>query len=998
MRLHRLELSAIGPFAGPQLVDFDELTASGLFLLEGPTGAGKTTVLDAITFALYGPGERNGDGRLRSDFAPRDCAPSVALEFSVRGVRQRISRSPEFERPKRRGDGTTRQSAQAHLERHVNGRWVSRSSNKAEIADMLAEDLGLSRDQFTQVVLLPQGDFARFLQASDDDRRSLLTKLFGTQLYDRITDEFERQGQLATRDLEAAARRVRSCVAAAGEAAGLTPADREALCDLDPLARAQRLIELGGQLEADAAHAQTEAASAAECIVELREGAAAAAATVDGIERFAAALRLGAEHDRERHGHDAARARLAAARRAEAVRGMLRSLDEAEATVASATAEVSILDAAAAEQEMSDAVVDEAARAAADYLRAAAELQHLAEREQELTALRDECAAARLRADQAADRVAGLADRLAALPAEVAAAAERLDVLRAIAGTGAEARARVASVRAAADAASRLEALQPLHDAARAAGRRAIGSHQRAVDRHQAAVEARLRGMAAELAGRLAKGDPCPVCGATEHPQLSLPAPDAVTAADVEAAATRRAEAEAARSAAEAHLAALHTEVAAARAVAGAASPAELEHILAALVAQLDAADTASAELAELEPVHAALSAEQGELSRRHTEAVAVATAAAAAVHALSARHAELDSALTAARDGHPSVTERQQALQAAALRYDALAAAGRALCSATAQRDAVRSRAQQEAVDAGFDDLDDARTATLTATQLTVLQHDVERWEQQAEQLQAAIRAAEIAGIDTDRESLDEQRMRSRRLAAATARELAVGVERAEAAAALAVRATHARDRFVERCTDVADAAGDHERSATESEPVRYLSKLTRGMAGQRRVALTTFVLRRWFEQVVHAANVRLLVISSGRYELVRVDEGNGRSERSGLTLQVIDRHTGEARPARSLSGGETFYTSLALALGLADVVRAEAGGIELDTLFIDEGFGSLDAQTLDEVMAVIEDLRDRGRVVGIVSHVAELKELIHERVEVRRLADGSSTVRVVA
>jgi exonuclease SbcC len=168
--------------------------------------------------------------------------------------------------------------------------------------------------------------------------------------------------------------------------------------------------------------------------------------------------------------------------------------------------------------------------------------------------------------------------------------------------------------------------------------------------------------------------------------------------------------------------------------------------------------------------------------------------------------------------------------------------------------------------------------------------------------------------------------------------------------------------------------------------------------MEGHHRVALTTYVLRQWFEQVVAAANVRLSVMSSGRYELRRTDEGQTRRQRSGLTLSVIDRHTGEERSPRSLSGGETFYTSLALARGRADVVKAEAGGVDLDTLFIDEGFGSLDAETLDQVLGVIDELRDRGRVVGIVSHVADLKDRVPERLEVRRRADGSSAVRVVA
>ncbi|MDQ6849196.1 MAG: SMC family ATPase, partial [Actinomycetota bacterium] len=204
MRLHHLRLRAFGPFATEQTIDFDPLGAGGLFLLDGPTGAGKSTVLDAITFALYGPGERGGDGRLHSHFADPSVEPRVVLEFSLRGVRQRVTRTPEFPRPKRRGDGTTIQHAAVHLQRHENGQWVSRSSNKAEVGEILGDEIGLTRDQFTQVALLPQGEFMRFLRATDDDRRVLLTRLFGTQLYDRITDELERCRQVAAKELEAA--------------------------------------------------------------------------------------------------------------------------------------------------------------------------------------------------------------------------------------------------------------------------------------------------------------------------------------------------------------------------------------------------------------------------------------------------------------------------------------------------------------------------------------------------------------------------------------------------------------------------------------------------------------------------------------------------------------------------------------------------------------------------------------------------------------------------
>jgi len=203
---------------------------------------------------------------------------------------------------------------------------------------------------------------------------------------------------------------------------------------------------------------------------------------------------------------------------------------------------------------------------------------------------------------------------------------------------------------------------------------------------------------------------------------------------------------------------------------------------------------------------------------------------------------------------------------------------------------------------------------------------------------------------------------------------------------------------RFSQRLGEVHAAEESHDQLVEATETVIRLASLAKGMDGHRRVALTTYVLRHWFEQVVAAANVRLSVMSSGRYQLKRIDEGENKRQRAGLTLSVIDRHTGEERSPKSLSGGETFYTSLALALGLADVVKAGAGGVDLDTLFIDEGFGSLDADTLDQVLGVIDDLRDRGRVVGIVSHVADLKDRVAERLEVRRIADGSSTLRVVA
>src|SRR6266700_203253 len=223
MRLHSLGLQAFGPFATPQRIDFDRLAAGGLFLLEGPTGAGKTTVLDAITFALYGglAGEDAGADRLHSHFADPGVEPAVTLEFSVRGDRYLITRVPEHRRPKRRAQGYTTEAMRVHLRRREAGNWVSLSSNKAEVGDLVTDVIGLSRAQFTQVMLLPQGEFARFLRCDDDARRAVLTRLFGTELYDKITIELDCRRAQAMRERQAAEAEIGEAVSAAAEAAGL---------------------------------------------------------------------------------------------------------------------------------------------------------------------------------------------------------------------------------------------------------------------------------------------------------------------------------------------------------------------------------------------------------------------------------------------------------------------------------------------------------------------------------------------------------------------------------------------------------------------------------------------------------------------------------------------------------------------------------------------------------------------------------------------------------
>jgi len=994
MRLHTLELQAFGPYAAAQRVDFDRLAGSGLFLLEGPTGAGKTTILDAITFALYGglAGEGSGADRLRSHFARPDAEPSVTLEFSLRGIRYRVSRVPEHQRPKRRGGGYTTEPSHVHLQRRDGDRWISLSSNKAEVGEAITNLVGLNRVQFTQVMLLPQGEFAKFLRCGDDDRRTVLTKLFGTQLYDRITAELDRRRFEAERARVQAAKAIADAVSAAAEAAGLDPGERGELLVLSAADRAVRLKQVGDELaetfaltgEAlDLAASQARAALTAGERAKTRHGL---------LIRLAHALANLREHESTRAEQDHRAGRLAAARRAEPVRPLLAVLAEAEATAAAARQVLSGLEPDPAEDMVAGRGGPEAAIRAEECEHEAASLQHLVEAEAALPG-REVALDALAKAAATASALAGSLEMAKEeLPDRIAALATRLEEAKAEAASAESSRGRLAVIAKQRAAAIRLAERGPRLEARTSAVRDAVDHHQRLVDEHQEAVDARLRGMAAELAAGLAAGRPCPVCGSVAHPAPARPAGGAVTEQDLAEAAGRRDAAEARRRQAEAERDEVASEVAACAAVAEGRTPDDLAEEAAAQAESLKRAEQAAVEAARLGPELADRRAEQERVGH---ELLTAAKAAEASRERAGKARADLDALraeLAAAGHGYPAVSARQRALRTRAVKDKALAVALDRVAAAVAAEQRARVRVEQEALARGFATPEQARSAVAAPDVQARLDAQVTAWNSTLCALRAAAEADDLAGLDPG------EAPAAAAAAAAAAEALARAQEAEQDVRRSRERAAERATRLSDRLDQVRDAEESADRLAEATDPVIRLAGLAKGMDGHRRVALTTYVLRHWFEQVVAAANVRLAAMSSGRYELKRIDEGETRRQRAGLTLSVVDRHTGAERGPGSLSGGETFYTSLALALGLADVVKAEAGGVDLDTLFIDEGFGSLDADTLDQVMAVIDDLRDRGRVVGIVSHVADLKDRVAERLEVRRLPDGSSAVRVVA
>jgi exonuclease SbcC len=996
MRLHTLRLSAVGPFAAEQRIDFDRLGAGGLFLFEGPTGVGKSTILDALTFVLYGGlATASGDAaRLRSDFADPDTRPEVQVEFSVRGSRHRLTRSPEYQRPKKRGSGFTKEKSSVHLERLEGSRWVSRSHAKDEVGTLVTDLVGLNREQFRQVVLLPQGEFATFLRAGDDERREVLSRLFGAGFFARVTDLLQQRAQAATRELQAADFEVRSCIAAACEAAGLEAQERADVSERPLVERLAELEVIEARLRAAGEQADARVRDAQGFLAGARRERAEALGICDRVERrFAVVARL-AEAEATRAEHDARREAVARARGAAPIRPLVALADEADARVAQLRAELSAAPGdTMAPEHLQGRGGEELTRRAGAARRTAGELSHLVAIEADLPARRERAAVAARAAEQAAER-AGAADRRSAsLPQELAAAREALAVATG-AGAGVEAaQVLLDSLTAQLAAATRFGELSGQVEASREARRTAARAHGEAGDLHDLLIENRLSDLSGQLASRLVSGDPCLVCGSPDHPDPAAGAAAAVTEEQIRAAATERDHARVRLDEAETALVRVEADLAHFEQVAGGATPEQCRSRIDEVTGELAAGERAQAELGELTTRVAHLAAEQEQVHAAAVQLAGEVAAARSAAELAAGDLADREERVRAGRGAAASVQQRADDCVAHADALEALAGVVHELSRSLAAASTARTTAAAEAREAGFSTLADARAAMMPPADLRALQAQVEHWEAELAAATAQLDSAELrAVVDVEPEAARAV-LAAAELVVADAEQHLVGLQRTAALAARQV------ERFAERRAEVDQCAARRAELEASCADVVALDQYARGMSGSPRMSLVTFVLRYWFEQVVAAANLRLDHMSAGKYQLIRVDQGARRDARVGLGLVVLDRHTGRERSPATLSGGETFYTSLALALGLADVVVAQAGGAQLDTLFIDEGFGSLDPDTLDDVMGVIDDLRGNGRVVGIISHVPELKDRIAERLAVRRVRpDGPSTVEVRA
>ncbi|WP_406144631.1 AAA family ATPase [Streptomyces anulatus] len=1030
MRLHRLSITAFGPFGATQEVDFDALSSAGLFLLHGPTGAGKTSVLDAVCFALYGavPGARQSPGAsLRSDHAPADLSTEVQLELTVGGRRLEVTRSPAQPRPKKRGDGFTVEKAQSRLRGYDPERgWQALSKSHQEIGEELTQLIGMSRDQFCQVVLLPQGDFARFLRADAEARGKLLGRLFDTRRFAAVEERLAELRRGAEARVTAADERVLALAQRTAQAAG--PVGAEAA----PIAARPGepgLAEAVLEWAAIARSSARERLDIAHCVVSEAEGRQRAARLALDTERERARLQQRYEEtvrrvaalEERRPEHDRCQERLERARKADRVAPALDLREEAERAHRRAG---DALDRARTQlpPDLADAGPDRLTELERRFRQELGGLESARRAEARSAAIDEE--RDRLERESRADDttvrdadawLAGWDAVHADLRERIATAQEAATRAEQLAGLLAPARRRLEAARRRDALAAEVLATRRTLAEARAA----------ALDAHETWLglrERRLRDIAAELAAGLVDGAPCTVCGSAEHPAPATEGDGHVDRATEEAALTAHRRAEETRARAEQALGLVRERHAAAHAEARDTDPpvtltdppATLTDPSADVVAEpaggdgeggtkpdpgpsvdelRDAVDRLAAEHAEehrlaagthaaREALDAAEREHLGRLELRQ-EAERRAAARTSRREALDREQAVLRDELAVVRGESGSVAAYAERLTRRVALLAEAAEAVRAEQETGRRRKEADGRLSDAAFRAGFDTPEAAAATLLDAAAQRDLQHRIDAW--QAE-------AAAVADRRAERDAREAAEQPPARPTAAQGE--------FDTAEWLVREASSARAAAEERCAELArlsrEAADEVRRLGPvrqEHERIARLAGLAAGTSAdnERKMRLEAYVLAARLEQVAAAATARLQRMSSGRYTLVHSDARTG-GRRAGLGLHVVDAWTGSERDTATLSGGETFFASLALALGLADVVTEEAGGVRLDTLFIDEGFGSLDDQTLDEVLDVLDSLRERDRSVGIVSHVADLRRRIPVRLEVVKERQGSS------
>ncbi|MBO2637634.1 SMC family ATPase [Shewanella algae] len=1050
MRPLILEMRAFGPFADCQRIDFTELGDKPLFLINGPTGAGKTTILDAICFALYGKttgNEREGS-QMRCDNADDGLLTEVYFSFELGQKRYSIRRCPEQQRAKSRGDGFTLQKSEAELKRLLpDGTEELLVASKVTDANACIEELtGLDVDQFRQVMVLPQGKFRELLLADSKEREKIFSQLFQTHIYRRIEERLKQQAleiKAKARDLQS--RRagiletagVESLEQLTAEIAALTPSLTEATSNKqkasDALTQSAKTLDNAKALTAEfdrrkLLQTQLDALEQRRAEIELHQQTLENARKAEKLLPSLKELQF-----RQQEWQQAKAKEADYARQLQSAELRLKQATDDKATLAELDEHGNRLRRELEQLDKLQPAINELKQLTEEHELGLGELGRLERAEQQSRTDLEQLQQKQQRLRSEANELFSSAERQGPLHQALAALNTRLEKTE-----------QLGHIK------QKWQQAQAGLLQAEAHGHQCKAERQSAETEHQRLQLAWHTGQAAILAAKLQPGQPCPVCGGLDHPAPAEMAQDIPgetelnRARDAEQQATARHEA--ARSdyrnikrqteELQLELQRLSAELqacAAADVMVDVKTDATID-------AAMDADSYAKADLAmeidrlasrrqqllnELQQAEAAQTRlnncrqqlQQAELQveQRHKHREAQLQQLQQLREQLSLAGARKDAALAALPgEYHALAAEAALELMARQLKqkqsewqqlkqqqqdinqqYTEAVSQHKAMTQALTSSREDNARAEQFAIKAqqmlddalkqsGFVGRQALEQAQLDEAQMQALAEKIEAWRTQRSEQQALLKAMDerLAGQSLPElgqlESLWQQQQQQLAEAEDAWQTLnnrmqsLKGTEAQLNKEALAVQALEQEYALIGTLSDVANG-NSHSK-----------------------VSLQRFVLSVLLDDVLLEASRRLALMSKGRYRLLRKEDRAKGNKASGLELEVEDAYSSKVRPVATLSGGESFMAALSLALGLSDVVQAYAGGIKLDTLFIDEGFGSLDQDSLELAVRTLMDLQSSGRMIGVISHVSEMKEQISCRIDINKYALGSS-IRLV-
>lgn len=913
MRPIRIEMSAFGPYAGKQTVEMDRLGTSGIYLITGDTGAGKTTIFDAIVFALYGTASsdrRSGD-MLRSRYAEPDTPTEVKLVFAYRNKEYEIRRNPTYQRPKLRGEGMTQENASAEL-RLPGGEILTRTG---EVDEKIREILGMTRDQFMQIAMIAQGNFLKLLLAKTEERRKIFSSIFRTGRYARLEERLKQEARQARKTYDDLVREIGFEQERARLPEGT---DRSGLRDEEYLQAIEKFRDEAG--------------------IRLEEGEKKQELLRGELDALAARI-LAAEEQEKRK----------------------KALEETRQqwTKLQAAAEQRKQELEAARSREPEAKEKEARlHVEQDRLQQYDRLEELKQQktEAEKKQASDEAARKKLEEDRKS------------LTQQIQDCRQKIKEKEALAGKAAALSGEKERLRSQGAEYNELKTLLEAYEEASEKWSRAAVTYQAACGKEQEFGEsyrrqhrAFLDDQAGILAAELAEDQPCPVCGSLHHPSPAVKTDDAPTRETVEQSQKRWEESKTAMDEAGRKAAALrgtrdsslqHMEEKA-KGLNMPTEPVTLKETLMEeqkrfrskwkeVTGALAASEAAAEAKVVLEEKLETLQKKQEEDEEAYRKLELESARLQEQIENLSANYSELKETLP-----YP---DRESAGKAASLLDREIREI----------REAVQSAEESEQAAAGR----------------------IQEAEGRMDELQKQIREGESAESMTSAELQENQKQKKDEQ--------------------LRLQAEAKEDNLIWETNSAAAGrirklSGEREQAARKYSMLQNLADTANGnLSGKQRIQLETYVQQQLFDRILVRANTRFRVMSGGQYDLIRRKEYQ-KNQQSGLDLDVVDHYNGTTRSVSTLSGGESFMASLSLALGLSDEIQESAGGVQLDALFVDEGFGSLDEETLDQAMKAIQTLaEDGGRIVGIISHVTELQNRIDRQLLVRKMKSGGSTATI--